>query len=156
MALSQSILSAALAGMTPTLVPASAVAKLAASYSAFMQDAVTNSIPLTNPASAQTAMTGAMSFPVPGTAASASSVIVAGVIEFWATMTASPPTFFAASAVITPPPGIAGMGTALAAVFVANIGLSLADSADAMASVIASASMGGTATFPGPVSFPIT
>lgn len=151
MALLQVTLADELEALAPTTSAPAAVQTLADAYGAYMAGAVANGIPIVTTSAAVSAMAGAMTFPTSGTPAGAAAVLVGGVQAFWAAMVAAPATYFAGATVITPPAGLTGLAAALSAVFAANVGLSLEDSADAMAGAIHTASLGGTATFPGPL-----
>ena len=150
MALTESTLASELEALVPTTDAAAAVQTLADAYAAYMDGASSDGVPIQNTATAATAMAGAMSFPTAGTASGAGTALSAGVQAFWAAMVAAPATYFPAATVITPPAALAALAAALTTVFGDNVGSTLEDSAAAMAGVIHTASLGGTATFPGP------
>jgi len=127
---------------------ASAISAWANAFRIYFEDAESNLIPISVPAlgTPEAAMKGAMT----GLSTAGASAIQAGIVAFWGSLTAAPATYFAAATVITPPPGLSGIATALQAIFDTNISsrASKEEAMAAIAGVIHPANLGGTATFP--------
>ena len=138
-----------LQNLIPTANALAARQEIADSYGDYMSQASASGRILSVTA-ATAAMSAAMNFPIPGTAAGAAAAIQAGCVAFWASMVASPVTSWASATVIVPPAGLLGITAALSPIFVSNVGLSLAASATAIAAKLHSASNLGTVTYASP------
>jgi hypothetical protein len=157
MALVQSTLANQLANMTPVNNEPAAIQNFANAYNAYASQAAAAGIQL-SPAIASTAkstMAGAMT----GLSTAGAAAIMSGVTAYWAAVVSGSAASFTAAILITPPVGLATLAPALIAVFASNTSgkLSLQQAANALATVLHTASLGGTATFPGspPIVSPI-
>ncbi len=159
MALLESKLATELEVLTPTTDAAQAVLDLADAYGNYFADAESNSITILTVSAAVTAMSGAMSFPLPGSAAAGAASISAGVAAFWAVLVAAPAAHFTGATLIVIPTGLAGLTAALTSAIPTTVGLTTAQGAAIMAADMHAASIGpvaGNATFPGPAVHDIT
>jgi hypothetical protein len=140
---------------------ADAIQGWATAFDNYWIEAETNGIPVSpgSTVAAKAAMAGAMgTLNDPGAGAAA---IVSGITEYWLALNIAPATIFAACTGIVSPSGLASLQTALQTVFTSNITAASTKevSLNAVAGVIHTANIGptpGQATFPGPVTFPIT
>lgn len=155
MALLEATLASELENLAPTDNASAAVQAMADAYGVYFADAVCNGIAIMSVTAPTAAMASAMAFPVPGSPAGAGAVYQSGVVAFWAVIVAAPATYFTAAIGITPPPTLETLGAAMASTFTGNVGLSLADSAAAMACDLHAATIGGLGVFGGPASFTI-
>lgn len=157
MSMLQATLKSELVAMVLYGEEAPAVAAWAAAWSAYFADAETNSIPI-NPA-ALPAAEAAMAAALLGMSASGAGAgkIQAGIQAWWNAMVAAPATFWAGCTVIAPPPGLSGIAAALQSAFDSNTSGGVTEDAayDVIAGIFHSANLGGQATFPGPLVFPI-
>jgi len=132
-----------------------AVSAWAQAFRGYFENAETNSIPIITAGLdvPQSAMAGAMV----GLSTDGAAKIQAGITQWWATLALAPSTYWATATVITPPPGLSGIATVLQAVFSSNISTSASktDAMNAIAGVLHTNNLGGTATFPGQAPFPI-
>lgn len=145
-------LATGLAGLEPTLSNSGGAGALASAYVAYMAEAqaLTPILPASL-AAAETAMKAAMSFPAGGSASSGGGVIRDGLIAFWGVLQAAPATYFAGATIIARP-SFSSVQSGLAATFDDNRdqARSLSEAALELATVIHSASAGGTVTTAGP------
>lgn len=138
---------------------AQAVVAWAAAWSAYFADAETNGIPIES-AALPTAET-AMAADLLGISASGAGAgkIQAGIQAWWGAIVATPSAFWPGCILVTPPPGLSGIATALQSAFDANTSGGVTEDAayNAIAGVLHPANLGGEATFPGlpPPVFPI-
>lgn len=155
MSMAQAILKSELVALGLYGVEAQAVAAWSGAWSAYFADAETNGIPIV-PA-ALPAAEAAMAAALVGMSVDGADKIQAGIQAWWNTMVAAPASFWVGCILIAPPPGLPGISAALQAAFDANIsGQVTKDAAyDAIAGVLHPANLGGAATFPGPLAFPI-
>jgi hypothetical protein len=155
MSLSSSVLAAEIENLTPTSSASGAATALANAYGSYMEDATSNSVGVSSVAAGVAAMASAMTFSSAGDGA---SQIKTGLQAFWAALVSNPSGVFSGASAITPPT-FSAFPAALAAVFTSNTSgsESLEDSAAAIAAAIHTATDNqGTATFPGPITAPIT
>lgn len=148
--MTQAALSTQLQSMVPSMVEADAITAFANAWGSYFNSSLCGAIPYTgDPGNvAKNAMKAAMvGLSVTGQAL---TKIQAGIVSYWAAIAAAPATFYATIVVVVPPPGITGIAAALAPVCLANTtgSLSLAASADAIATVLHSANLGGTGAIP--------
>lgn len=157
MSMSQATLKTELVAMDLYGQEAQAVVAWAAAWSAYFADAETNSIPI-NPLALPTAEAALASalLGMSGSGAGAGK-IQAGIQAWWGAMVAAPSTFWTGCTLITPPPGLSGIAAALQPVFDSNTSGGVTEDAayNAIAGVFHPANLGGKATFPGPLEFPI-
>lgn len=159
--LSQATLSAQLALLTPTTSEATGIDRFATAFRSYFQGAQVDGI-VAAPAAlagAETALRAAM---IGISAGGAATRIQAALVAWWAAVSASagavwpghsPPVLSA-----TVPPALASLSTALDAVFAANLAAraTLPQAADAIATVLHAATLGGVAPVgPPAASFPI-
>ena len=159
--LSTATLKSGLEALEATGDEAVAIQRLAIAYEDYMNDAMSNglsvlpgSMLLTPFNNMKTAMVGIGDF----NTTAAATKLAAGLTAFWAAMSAAPATIFTGATAITPPVTLATVGTGIQAAFDANVaaGKGLSDAAQALADAISVGSLGGTATFPGPIVSPIS
>jgi hypothetical protein len=156
--MSSATLAGQLAGLVPSSTEATAVARLADAYGTYAADAVAGAAPITAAGvvlgkAAMTAALAGMNAPGAG-----SAVLTKAVQAFWAAVAAGLASSFAGAVAVAPPPH-AGLEVALDAAFAANVasGADLVDAAQVIATALHNqAIIGGTVTFPGPVTSPIT
>lgn len=119
----------------------------------YMLNSVANGIPIV-PAIALAAK--ALMIPaMTGLNTAGAASIQAGVLAYWGGLNV--PGAYGASIAVAPPPGAAGLAAALLALFPVNVAgeLDTVPACDAIAGVWHPLMLGGQATFPGPVNFPI-
>ncbi len=156
MPLVQATLSTNLQNIADSTDEPTARTAMAGAFGGYMAAAQSNGIPL-NPgveATARAAMDAALvGMSAPGAGAAAVQI---GVVAYWTALNV-PGAFGVSIAPTVPPAGLAGLSAALATVFAANIAsrLDKAPACDAIAAVWHPLMLGGLATFPGPVTFPI-
>lgn len=157
MAMLQATLKTELVAMELYAVEVDAVSALAAAWSTFFSDAETNGIPIL-PAALGTAET-AMIVALTGMSATGAGAakIQDGITAWWGVIVAAPASFWPGCILVTPPPTLSGIAAALEAVFVANTSGSLSeeDAYNAIAGVLYPNNLGGIATFPPSLPFPI-
>jgi len=156
--MSQSVLATQLLNLVPSASELSAAVALANAYGVFATDAVAGAVPITiagvalGKAAMLSALTG-MSMPGAGAA-----VLTAAVQAFWTAVAGGLATSFAAAAAIVPPPH-AGLQALLSSTFITN---TASDATQAAATNVVATNffnqvlVGGSVTFPGPVTSPIT
>lgn len=160
MPLSSSILGTELAKMEPVATEAEAITNFTNAWEIYFKDAsvLGESTATGTLTTAITAMQGAMT----GMSTTGAAAIQTGITQFWTTITPLAPTIWVTVPVvvsIVSPTGLSGIAAALIPVFLANTvgGLSLIDSANAIAAVIHPLQLGGIATITGtpPTTAPI-
>ena len=109
------------------------------------------------PNDAPTTMRDAMESAMTGLSTTGPAAIQAGIVALWTAAVGSFAVVFPGSIAMTPPPGITGLAALLAPVFAANAvpGVTQTQALTNIATVIHTASLGGTATFPPAVVSPI-
>lgn len=157
MAMSQATLKSELVNMVLYSEESAAVAAWAAAWSAYFSDAESNSIPI-NPSglpAAESAMAAAL-LGMSGSGAGA-GVLQSAIQSWWNVLIASPLQYWPGCTLITPPPGLGGISSALQPVFDANTSGSVTEEQayDAISAVFHPANLGGKATFFGITEKPI-
>ena len=126
----------------------------ALAYANFFYEAESNGVPVSAGSLAipQASMESAMT----GLSTAGAAAIQSGITAFWAALL--PALVFPGATVITPPPGLGGIAALLTSTFAANTSAKADKDAamDAIATDLFNSSLGGTATFPGPVVAPVT
>lgn len=153
MAMSASTLSTQLQSMTPTMVEATAISNFATAWATYFGSAAAGAAAyVPNPSHKSAMMSAMVGISVPGAGALA---IQNGVTAFWVAVVSS--LAFAGSIAVVPPPTLPTIATLLTPVFAANTAgaLSLAASCTAIAAVLHTNNLGGTATLPPAVVTPI-
>jgi hypothetical protein len=80
----------------------------------------------------------------------------AGIVAFWGAIVVTPFTYFSGATAITPPTGIADLASRLQGTFARNLGAPSQQVAmGRIAENFHRANQDGSATFPGPITFPI-
>lgn len=161
MTLSVATLSTQLQTLTPTSDAASAKLAFAQAYGNYMKDAIAALIPIIDAyvdSSGVPKIAAGLVLPGGGSTSSAAAAIESALFSFWFDVTVSPGLYFATATAATVPPTLVALNTALESVMNANLSnkRSLADAADAMATVIHSASAGATITIVAISGIPIT
>ena len=132
---------------------AAAIVAWSDGFHAFMLNSAANGIPLVPVIglAAKALMIPAMT----GLNTAGAAAIQAGVLAYWGGLNV--PGAYGGSIAVAPPPGLAGLAAALLAVFPVNVagGLDTAPACDAIAGAWQPLMLGGIATFPGPLPFPI-
>ena len=154
--MSQSVLADQLLALEPA-DEAAARANLAGAYATYAADAEANAVPITSTSvsTAQATMaTALIGMSAPGIGLTA---IPAAIRAFWSSIALGLAASFPGATAITPPPH-AGLEAAFATLMAANTAAALSkeDATAAMAALLhPQAVLGGTVTFPGPVTAPI-
>jgi len=135
-----------------------ATAAWATAFDNYWQSAMAGTAPVTpeSTVTAKTAMQGSLAG-MAGLNAGATK-IAAGITDYWNTLVLTPTAVFATSTLITPSGGLVGLQPALEAVFAANASAGKPKEAAYLdiANAIHATQLLGSATFPGPLVFPIT
>ncbi len=153
MPLSSSTLGSELAKMTPVETEVEAITNFTNAWEIYFKDASILGIPTTS--GTLTPAITTMKVAMIGMSITGAAAIQSGIVQFWTTITPLAPTIWITVptvASITPPTGLNGIAAALTSVFLANTtgGLSLIDSANAIAAVIHPLQLGGIAAITPP------
>ena len=156
MPLTPSTLANQLQNMTPTTSELEAITRFTDAYIAFMSESVVTLVPPIPivPIGLQGAPKTACIAAKTGLSIDGATAIQSGLIAFWGAMMPLAATLYPTATLLVPPaaflPGATILSPLLTTVFAANVQgqLSLADCCTAIASVIYTASLGGTATVP--------
>jgi len=158
MATSSSTLAAQLLTLVPAADEAAAVVTLSSAYAVFASGAVAGAVPITaaGVALGKTAMQAALVGM--STSGSGVSVLVSATQAFWSAVAGGLASSFSGATAVVPPPH-AGLAALLASTFSTNTAssASLPSATSAVADDLYSqVIVGGSVTFPGPVTSPIT
>jgi hypothetical protein len=129
-------------------------------YATYFSGATSNGVPVGSVTAARNAMDAALV----GLSTTGAVAIQAGITAFWGALVASPAVVFAGATVITPPAGLSNISADI--LLAAPLNVTQSNDATTALGFIASGglggnvglhtlSLGGTATFPGPIVAPI-
>jgi hypothetical protein len=158
MALVQATLAAGLANMSPVDNEPEAIDNLVAAWGDYFAGAAVLGIP-TTPGSLEGALS-AMRSALTGLSSGEGSTIIQGaIVAFWGIIATSAATIWATvppPTAATPPPGLGGIGAALAGAFSANVAAeaSLVQAANTVAAALHPTQLGGIAALPTPPAGP--
>lgn len=128
----------------------------ASAWTAYFYGALAGGVPVApgSLAGAELAMSSSMA----GLSTAGGVAMQNGLTAFWGAVVVSAPAVFPTALLVTPPPGLAAVAAALAAVFSANTATAAPREAALLAiagTLHGTAGLGGTATLPGPTVVPI-
>lgn len=155
MAMSAAALSTGLQNLTPTNTEGIAITRFVNAWGAYFGSSAANGVPYAFNGAHASAMASALSgMSAPGAGA---AKIQAGIVAWWASVLSTFAVTYAGSIALVVPPTLTAIAAGLAPVLASNTSgaLSLAASCDAVANVIHTNNLGGTATFPPAVVAPI-